>query len=423
LTTFAWWHCFAGIAGDMALASLVDAGADMDEVVAGLEKLPVTGWHVEAVPSRRSGLAATQLRVEVSPDEEATERTWGTIRGLLEAAELPERVRRRAQKVFACLALAEGRLHGVSPEEVHFHEVGGVDAIVDIVGTCLALELLGVDSVRASPVAVGLGTVRSAHGLLPNPAPAVVELLSGVPVHGTDHDVELTTPTGAALLAALATSFGPLPPMTLRASGYGAGTREIPGLPNVLQVLIGELEPPAESVIGTHQDLVLLEANVDDVSGEVLAHTLGALMGEGALDAWLVPVLGKKGRPGHVVSALAEAQAMSRLARSLVSETGTLGFRVRHVDRWAVARQVLEVEVGGSRVRVKAGPYRLKAEYDDCAAVAAALGLPVREVASRAEQAAAAAQRASTVEPSTVGPSTVGPSTVEPSTVEPSTVE
>ena len=389
MTTVAWWHCFSGIAGDMAVRSLLDAGADLEEVVAGLAMLSVPGWHIEAGKTTRSGLAATRLIVEVDPEHDVVDRTWGTIRGTIEAAAgLPERARRRAQRVFACLASAESAVHGISAEEVHFHEVGGLDALVDVVGTCLALESLDVALVCASPVAVGTGTVRGTHGVLPNPAPAVVQLLAGAPVHGTGQTVELTTPTGAALLAGLAASFGPLPLMKVTASGYGAGARDLPGTPNVLQVVVGDEGAVGDGMAGHNQDLVVLEANVDDVTGEVLAHTVEALMVAGALDAWLVPVLAKKGRPGHVVSALAEPGALAGLARVLARETGTLGFRQHHVARWAMARQELEVEVGGHPVRVKVGPHRFKAEYDDCARAAARLGLPVAEVARHAEESA-----------------------------------
>jgi uncharacterized protein (TIGR00299 family) protein len=375
----------------MALASLIDAGADIDEVVAGLEGLPVTGWHIEVAKTTRAGVAASQLRVDIDPESDLTERTWGTIRAIIEQAPgMPERARTRAQAVFGRLAAAEGRLHGLPPEEVHFHEVGGLDAIVDVVGTCLALESLGVGSVRSGPVALGTGTVRGSHGLLPNPAPAVVELLVGAPVRGAAREEELTTPTGAALLAALAESFGPLPSMKIRSSGYGAGSRDLDGRANVLQVVIGDLETEAPAEIPLHQDLVVLEANVDDVTGEVLAHTVGALMSAGALDAWLVPVVAKKGRPAHVISVLAEPGTVSRLATVLMQETGTLGFREHFVSRSALVRQSLEVEVSGERVRVKAGPYQLKAEHDDCARAAAHLGLPLSEVARQAEQAARA---------------------------------
>ena len=391
MTTVAWWNCSAGIAGDMALASLIDAGADVDEVVAGLEGLPVEGWHIEVAKTTRAGLAATQLRVDVDPASDLTERNWGTVRAIIDQAPLlPERARTRAQGVFARLATAEGRLHGLPPEEVHFHEVGGLDAIVDVVGTCLALESLGIGSVRSGPVAVGTGTVRGSHGLLPNPAPAVVELLVGAPVRGADREEELTTPTGAALLAALAESFGPLPQMKITSGGYGAGSRDLDGTANVLQVVIGDLGTESTAQAPLHHDLVVLEANVDDVTGEVLAHTVGALMGAGALDAWLVPVVAKKGRPAHVVTVLAEPGAGARLATVLTQETGTLGFREHLVTRSALARQLLEVEVSGERVRVKAGLYHLKAEHDDCVRAAAHLGLPLGEVARQAEQAARA---------------------------------
>jgi len=395
LTNIAWWHCFAGIAGDMALASLVDAGADLDEVIAGLERLPVTGWHLEATRVERSGLAATQLLVDVGSGGEGPERTWRAIRGTIETADgLPGRARERALTVFGRLATAEGRLHGVPAEEVHFHEVGGLDALVDIVGTCLALESLDVTAVSCSPVSLGTGTINTAHGLLPNPAPAVVELLTGFPVKGSAQPVELTTPTGAALLAGLAGTFGPVPSMTIKASGYGAGSRDLDGMPNVLQVVVGE----AAAVTtygrdhGEQRDLVVLEANVDDVTGEILAHTVETLMVAGALDAWLVPVVAKKGRPGHVVSVLAEPATANELARVLATETGTLGFREHHVKRWAMSRQVVEVDVDGHRVSVKVGPHRLKAEYEDCARAASQLGVPVSEVARRAEQQAIGAE-------------------------------
>ena len=389
MTRVAWWHCFSGIAGDMALASLVDAGADLDQVRAGLEKMPISGWHLEAAKTRRGGLAATQLQVDVDPGQDRQSRTWSAIRDSLDRADgLPERARRRAQTVFSRLAAAEGRLHGLPPEQVHFHEVGGLDALVDVVGTCLALELLDISSVFASPVALGSGTVRTAHGLLPVPAPAVVELLRDAPVHGSAEAAELTTPTGAALLAGLAEAFGPMPPMLVTAGGYGAGSRELEGGPNVLQVVVGDLEPAGLPGPGRRQDLVVVEANVDDVTGEVLGHTIEALMSAGALDAWLVPVVAKKGRPGHVVSFLAEPAGVPGLAKVLVEETGTLGYREHRVARSALARELVEVEVRGLRVRVKAGPYRAKAEYEDCARAAAGSGLSVTEVARLAEEAA-----------------------------------
>ena len=221
MTTVAWFHCFAGIAGDMAFGALVDAGADLEEVLGLVRRVPVDGWTIEVDAVTRNGVAGT--RVDVRSSETGIVRTHSHIQGLLAEARLPPRVLDRSLAVFARLAEAEGRLHRRPPSQVHFHEVGGIDAIVDVVGTCAGLEVLGVDTVASSPVATGTGMIRSAHGALPNPAPAVVELLRGAPLYGVDESVELTTPTGAALLAALCSEFGPMPAMTVTTTGFGAG--------------------------------------------------------------------------------------------------------------------------------------------------------------------------------------------------------
>ncbi len=318
MTRIAWFHCFSGIAGDMALGALVDAGADLDEVRGLVGRLPVGGWTLEAEPVTRCGVAATKVHVRV--EETSVVRTAAHISALVEEARLPERVRQRALAVFGALADAEGRLHRRPPEQVHFHEVGGLDAIVDVLGTCAALEALGIDAVSASAVATGTGMVRSAHGLLPNPAPAVVELLASVraPTTGLDVGVELTTPTGAAILAGLASGFGPLPSMVVEASGFGAGEREIDGRPNATQVVLGtQVEELAQG-----QPVLLLEANVDDATGETLAHTIAALLAAGAHDAWITPIVMKKGRPAHTVSALADPALAVQVANALMAESG-----------------------------------------------------------------------------------------------------
>jgi uncharacterized protein (TIGR00299 family) protein len=383
VTRLAWFHCFSGIAGDMALGSLIDAGADVDEVRSMVERLPVHGWRLEAEAVLRCGIAATKAHVHT--DETTVVRTASHIAALVEEARLPDRVRRRALAVFTTLAEAEGRLHRRPPEQVHFHEVGGLDAIVDVVGTCSALEVLDIDLVYGSVVVTGTGMVRSAHGLLPNPAPAVVELLAGVgaPTRGMDLGVELTTPTGAALLAALASGFGPMPPMTIDRSGFGAGTRDIDGQPNATQVVIGE---PSDAVLGG-QPVVVLEVNVDDATGETLAHTVAALLEAGAHDAWVTPIVMKKGRPAHTVSAIADIALRSQVAEVLAQETGSLGVRGSTIERWPSARQNDTVDVAGFPVRVKVSPGRVKVEHDDAARVAGRVGLPLREVISLAEEA------------------------------------
>jgi pyridinium-3,5-bisthiocarboxylic acid mononucleotide nickel chelatase len=383
--TIAWFHCFSGIAGDMALGALVDAGADLDEVRALLRRLPVEGWAVEAEPVLRGGIAATKMHVHAP--ETSVVRTASHITGLVEQAALPGRVARRALATFRALAQVEGRLHRRSPEQVHFHEVGGLDAIVDVVGTAAALEVLNVGEVHASSVATGTGMVRSAHGLLPNPAPAVVELLAAAPTHGIDVSVELTTPTGAALLAASTVGWGPLPPMRITASGFGAGTRELDGRPNAVQVVLGEAPVLARSGAPPGQPVALLEANVDDVTGEVLGHTIAALLDAGAHDAWVTPIVMKKGRPAHTVSALADLALAAQVAAVLSTETGTLGVRGTTLDRWPAPRTTGTVDVAGLPVRVKVSPGRVKVEHDDAAEVARRRSLPLREVVGRAESA------------------------------------
>jgi hypothetical protein len=396
-TTVAWFHCFSGIAGDMALGALVDAGADLDEVRGILRRLPLGRWQVEAEDVLRCGIAAT--KVHVHADDDDVVRTASHILGLVTEAQLPERVARRALATFRALAEVEGRLHRRPPEQVHFHEVGGIDAIVDVVGTCAALELLGVDEVHASPVAQGTGMVRAAHGLLPNPPPAVVGLLQDAPTYGIDLPFELTTPTGAALLAATVSRWGPMPSLRITSSGFGAGGREIDGRPNAVQVVVGPLGPADESsehtattFAGPGQPVVLLEANLDDATGEVLAHTVQALLAAGAHDAWITPVVMKKGRPAHVVSALADPARAEVVAGVLAAESGSLGLRSSTLERWPLARQGGTVEVEGHPIRVKRTAGRVKVEHDDAALVAAQLGLPLREVLRRAEAEAAAAR-------------------------------
>ena len=388
--TVAWFHCFAGIAGDMALGSLIDAGAPLDGVVALLERLPFGGWALDVEPVLRGGIAAS--RAVVTVHDHVVVRTYAHIVGLVEEARLPERVAARALATFAALAEVEAGLHRRPVDQVHFHEVGGHDTIIDVVGTAAALELLGVDEVRSSAVATGTGMVRAAHGLLPNPAPAVVGLLQGMPTWGRDVPVELTTPTGAALLAALSSGFGPMPAMEVVAQGFGAGTRELDELPNCTQVVIGTRTGPTGASRGdpdadAGQPVAVLEVTVDDVTGEQLAHAVASLLESGAHDAWLTPVVMKKGRPGYVVHALCDPVRVPEIRALLRSTTGSLGVRLTAAERWPAARTMDSVVVDGQPIRVKVGAGRVKAEHDDVAAAARRTGLPLRELALRAEAA------------------------------------
>ena len=413
----AWFHCFAGIAGDMALGSLVDAGAHIDEVLALLERLPIGGWALDVEPVLRGGIAATRAIVTVH--DHVVVRTYAHIVGLVEEARLPERVAGRALATFAALAEVEAGLHRRPVDQVHFHEVGGHDTIIDVVGTAAALEVLGIDEVRASPVATGLGMVRAAHGMLPNPAPAVVGLLEGVPTWGRNVSVELTTPTGAALLAALSAGYGPMPPMRVTGQGFGAGARELEELPNCTQVVTGvqadlrtgsvvgagSFGPPhvahagglpgtavtvaagtdADADADVGQPVALLEVTVDDATGEQLADAIGVLLDAGAHDAWLNPVVMKKGRPGFVVQVLCDPSQATRLRGILRESTGSLGVRMVVGERWPAARSIESVVVDGQLIRVKVSASRVKAEHDDVALAARRTGKPLREVAARAE--------------------------------------
>ncbi len=425
MTRTAWFHCFAGTAGDMTMGALVHAGADRLAVMDMLGRLPLDGFAVTFEAVQRCGIAATHAVVvtdahghegprdplpehqhdehghhhghdhdghghdEHGHDEHghATHRPYREIRELLERTDLPARVVERAQRVFRALAEAEARMHRMDPDDVEFHEVGALDAIVDVVGACAALEALGIERIVCSPITVGRGQVRAAHGTLPNPAPAATELLAmhGAPARGIDDPRELATPTGVALMVALADEFGPMPALDVRSVGYGAGTRDIAGRPNVVQVVIGESREASQ---GPGQPVMLLECNVDDATGEVLAHTIGRLLAAGAHDAWASPIVMKKGRPAHTVHALCDPALAEQVRAVLVAETGTLGVRGSVLHRWPQQRTESVVDVAGHPVRVKRSADRVKVEHDDAAAAAAALGVPLRTVIDQAMGAA-----------------------------------
>lgn len=372
--------CIGGVAGDMLLAALLDAGAPVPD----LGGLGVEGLRIETGKAERHGITATTVTVTGAPGQ--PHRHWSSIRGQIDAAGLPGRAHTRAQAAFEKLAIAEGRIHGIDPEHVHFHEVGAVDAIGEVVGVALALQSLGVERVVCSPIPLGRGFVRAAHGRLPLPAPATLALLEGAPVHGVDLDQELVTPTGAALVAALADEYGPIPAMTVSGSGYGAGARDLEQRPNVVRVILGGATAPRQAVS-------LIEANLDDLAPELAPDAATAAFEAGALDVWTAPVTMKRGRPGFVMSALARPHDERAVAQALLRETSTLGVRIAHLDRIELERESFTVEVNGEPVRVKVGRLdgrivNLAPEHADCERAARIAGEPVKAVWARALAAA-----------------------------------
>jgi uncharacterized protein (TIGR00299 family) protein len=375
----AWFDAQAGASGDMLLGALVDAGAPLTTLQEAVDALGVEPVRLTESRVQRAGLAATKVDVDTSPSD--VTRTWADVRSLLEEASLADAVRTRALDVFARLARAEGAAHGVSPDEVHFHEVGALDALADVVGSSAGLHALGVTAAAASVVTVGSGTVRTAHGVLPVPVPAVTALLAeaGAPVQGGPVAHEACTPTGAALLASVVTAWGPLPPMRLTATGHGAGGRDDDRTPNVLRVLLGEpVEPDVPA-----GDALVLEANVDDLDPRLWPGVLSALLAAGASDAWLTPVLMKKGRPAHTLSVLTPLPAADAVRRVVFTESSTIGLREHRVGKTALDREVRTVTVDGLDVRVKVAlldgeVVNVAPEFDDVAAAAATLGRPVK---------------------------------------------
>lgn len=374
----------AGASGDMVLGALLDLGLPLDALREELARLPLGGYRLEARAVTRAGLRATKLDVVLErPDKR--HRGLAEIRGLLAGGRLSAPVRERAERLFLRLAEAEAEAHGVSPEQVHFHEVGAVDSIVDIVGSVIGLERLEAAAFSCSEINLGGGSAAMAHGTVAVPAPATARLVRGAPVFG-EGDFERLTPTGALLLTEYATRFGPLPPLRLLATGCGAGTRDSPGRANVLRLLVGEADAPEG------ERLLVLECEVDDLSPQLLPPLLERLLAAGALDAFLTPIHMKKGRPGILISVLAEGGRREALEEILFAETTTLGVRRQQWERTALERESVVVETPYGRVSVKVGRrggkvVNAQPEFDDCRRLAEQSRVPVKEVWAAALQA------------------------------------
>ncbi len=365
----------------MTVGALIDAGASPTAVIDALETL-ATGARYEVERTKRGGMAASKFRVHL-PVEPQKHRHLPHILEIIGRSAIAARAKQNAALVFQRLAEAEARVHGVGVEKVHFHEVGAADSIADIVGACVALDLLNVDEVAASAINVGSGTVNTEHGVLPVPAPATANLLAGKPIYSRGPAMELTTPTGAAIAVALASSFGAMPAMRISSIGYGAGDREFKESPNVLRVLIGERTGAPESTL-----VSVMEANIDDSSPQVLGYALERLMEAGALDVSLSPLQMKKNRPGSLLRVIAKPQDREALAQLIFAETSTLGLRIYSAERRVESRSIVEVETPHGKVRVKvSGSGSFAPEYEDCREIAARTGVPLKEVLAAAQAA------------------------------------
>jgi uncharacterized protein (TIGR00299 family) protein len=363
---------FSGISGDMTVGALLDCGADQRELFAGLDSLE-TGAGLEAAKTKRRGIAATKFRV--LGGEQKKHRHLPHILDMISRSRIPDRAKENASAVFRRLGEAEARVHGIAIEKVHFHEVGAVDSICDIVGACLAFELLGVGCIYSSAVNTGSGTVNTEHGVLPVPAPATTALLEGRPVYARGPAIELTTPTGAAIVTALAAGFGPIPPMRIGATGYGAGDSDFAEHANVLRAIIGEASGATESTT-----VSIIEANIDDSTPELLGHAMTRLLEAGALDVTLAPLHMKKNRPGVLLSVIAAPERQEELAQLIFAETTTLGLRLHQAERRVQARRFVTVDTGYGSVRVKVTETGFAPEFEDCRQLATEKGKPLREV-------------------------------------------
>ena len=383
-----------GIAGNMTLAAFVSAGVSFEALTAELQKLSLPGFRLERTSVRRSAIDAVHIEVLIT-DPPKYHRHLQDILAIIDKSTITDGAKNRAQKVFRLIAEAEAKVHNTPVDHVHFHEVGALDSIVDIVGSAICLDLLGIEAVYSSPLRLGSGgLITTQHGTMPTPAPATLEILKDYPVRLTSVPQELTTPTGAAIVKAL--SRGVLSEQNIRIEsvGYGAGTREIAEIPNLLRVVIGSLDHPT-----VEDSSVIVETNIDDMNPQVYPHLIDQLLKSGAHDAYLIPVVMKKGRPGLLLSVLADPSALDKIVECIYRETTTIGLRIHHVDRKKLVRELLEVNTSFGPVKAKSvirdGKRVVAAEYEECRRLAAERNMPLLSVMKQLERELSALERTS----------------------------
>ena len=383
----AYFDCMAGASGDMILGALVDAGLSEQDLQQGLDALKLSGFKLISQLVYKNGFRATKVDIHI--EDSLTERRLPDIETIIQESDLSDDIKHKSSAIFQRIGAVEAKIHGTTLQDVHLHELGGLDTIIDVVGTLVGLDILGVKRVLASPLPLSRGFTRGKHGAIPLPAPATLALLEGVPVLGSDLDIELVTPTGAALLTSLAESFGPIPSMTLVSTGYGAGTKDLP-IPNIIRLLLGSQQSDANYIIET---LVMLETNIDDLNPEFYDHIFARLFETGALDVWLSSIQMKKNRPGTLLVVLCKPKDEAALTSLLFNETTTLGIRKQIVERQSLSRTIETIETPYGSVRIKIAKINEKSkkispEYEDCRRIAQKKGIPVIDVYNAAIMAA-----------------------------------
>lgn len=382
-----YFDCSSGVSGDMILGALVDAGLALDRLQAAISGLSVSGISLAAERVKRGAFVGTRIHVRTD-EQDQPHRHLPDIQVILDRSDIPEPVRADAKRIFRRLAEAEATVHGTAPDRIHFHEVGALDAIADVVGAAWGIRQLGLTRIHVSPINLGGGSIHAAHGKMPVPAPGTAALLTGVPVYGSQIDAELTTPTGAAVLTTLAAAYGPMPPMTIERVAYGAGLRDLREQPNLLRLVIGDVSGDLD-----RDQVTVLEATIDDMNPQFFEPLMDRLFEAGALDAFLTPLSMKKSRPGTNLTVLADAAVADRCASLIMTHSTTFGVRAHTATRWKLPRDVITVGTPYGSVRVKRGWSDdritiLAPEYEDCRRLAQAAGVPIQAIYDEARRAA-----------------------------------
>jgi len=379
----AYFDCCSGISGDMVIGALIDSGLDVKILQRELRKLPINGYSISAAKDERHHIVGSNFRVRFK--ESRHHRTFKDIKNLISRSKLSHKVKELSTTIFFNLAKAEAKVHGCKIDDVHFHEVGAIDSIIDIVGTAIGIEQLDIEKVYASPLSLGSGWVKTLHGRMPVPAPATLELLKGVTIIPSPVASELTTPTGAAIIKTLAQDFGDMPKMKIQNTGYGIGDKVFKEIPNVLRLIIGERS-------GDPEKLLIMETNIDDMNPQIYDYLMTRLFKKGALDVFLTPIQMKKGRPAVLLKVLCPAKQRDALMDTIFEETTTLGVRTYEVNRYCLERKIEDVLTSYGKVRIKVSlkngkPINIQPEYEDCRKAAQKKNVPLKQVMDAAKKA------------------------------------